>query len=361
MKGPDEKITEPLLVELMAALDMLVLERIKAYEYRVQGEIPKFFRRLYLDGVPEGGPFRFWEIAPFIDHFLEQAEPFWMLGSRGRLNSGTWIENDIKGNRYQLNASALCIGDSRILLIQNLSQENEIQSKLKQSAREAMLAKRTLEAQVKARTKDIRNREEELAVRLLSAIEYRHGDTGAHIRRIGLYAELLAAKLGWTPEQCYDIRIAAPLHDVGMIAIPDSILLKPRRLNPEEFDILMKHPEIGYEMLKDSEIPLLRMAADIARYHHEKWDGTGYPEGLSGDAIPQSARLTTICDIFDALINSQVYRGSLTFESATEIIKSESHRFDPDIYSCFVDILPEIRAIWWQNLQEGSKGENTVK
>ncbi len=203
-----------------------------------------------------------------------------------------------------------------------------------------------LEQEVRERTAEIRKREEEIALRLVWASEYRDDETGEHIRRIGLFAAELALALGWSPGDIDDIRVAAPMHDVGKIGIADSILLKPGKLSPEEFEVIKTHTVIGARMLEDSEISLLQLASSIALYHHERWDGKGYPRGLKGEQIPQAARIVSIVDVYDALIYDRVYRPAFPEQEALEIIKSgRGTQFDPEIYDCFMKSLGEFRKI----------------
>ncbi|NDY41809.1 response regulator [Dissulfurirhabdus thermomarina] len=203
-----------------------------------------------------------------------------------------------------------------------------------------------LEAKVEQRTRDIKRREEEIALRLVSALEYRNRETGAHVQRIGRFAAAVAGALGWPAAAVEDIRLAAPMHDVGKIGIPDAILLKPGPLTPEEFAVMERHADIGARVLGGSDIPLLQMAAEIALRHHEKWDGSGYPDGLSGGDIPESARITAVCDVYDSLVHDRVYRPALTERQALDILREgRGTHFDPRVLDCFLDLLPELRRI----------------
>jgi len=203
-----------------------------------------------------------------------------------------------------------------------------------------------LETEVRQQTAQVHRREEEIALRLVSAASHRDDETGEHIRRIGLYAECLAGAVGWGAGAVREIRIAAPMHDIGKIGVPDQILLKPGRLTPEEFESVKKHSEIGAAILDGSDIPLLRMATDIALSHHEKWDGSGYPQGLVGPEIPASARLVAIADVYDALVNKRVYRPALPEDEALAIMtEGRGAHFDPDIFDCCIDVLDELRQI----------------
>jgi putative two-component system response regulator len=205
---------------------------------------------------------------------------------------------------------------------------------------------RHLEKEVRDRTEDIRNREEQIALHLVSASGYRDEETGQHIKRIGLYGAILAKKMGWSQENIDYIRVAGPMHDVGKIGIPDEILRKPGKLSPEEFEIIKQHPQIGAQILEDSSIPLLQMAHDIALYHHEKWDGSGYPHGLKNDAIPVSAQIVALVDVYDALSNDRVYRAALPEEKVLSIMKKgKGSHFNPQIFESFLEVLPIIREI----------------
>jgi len=213
-----------------------------------------------------------------------------------------------------------------------------------------------LEQEVRDRTADIRNREEQIALHLISASGYRDEETGEHIRRIGLFSAVLAEQLGWDQEQVDNIRITAPMHDVGKIGIPDNILRKPGPLTEEEFTIIKKHPLIGSQILNNPEIPLLAMAQDIALYHHEKWDGSGYPYGLVGEAIPRSAQIVALADVYDALSNDRVYRNAMAEDQVLAIIAAgNGFHFNPEIYECFTRMLPEFRKIlsWYHDTPPG--------
>jgi putative two-component system response regulator len=205
---------------------------------------------------------------------------------------------------------------------------------------------RRLEQEVRDRTADIRHREEEIALRLVWASEYRDDDTGEHIRRLGMFSSLLAEELSLPQEFIDDIRVAAPMHDVGKIGISDNILLKPGPLTPEEFEVIKKHTEIGAGILGGSDIPLLRLASTIALSHHEKWDGSGYPEGLRGEDIPEAARIVAIADVYDALSYDRVYRKAFPEQKVMQIMhEGNGVHFDPRIFECFLDTLPAFRRV----------------
>jgi len=205
---------------------------------------------------------------------------------------------------------------------------------------------RELEEKVEERTRQVREREEEIILRLISASGYRDDETGAHIRRIGLYSAAMGKELGWQPQTVADIRLAAPMHDVGKIGIPDRILLKPGRLTLEEAAIMRTHTEIGASILGGTDVPLLALAKVIALSHHEKWDGTGYPKGLSGEDIPEVGRIVALIDVYDALSHHRVYRPALPEHEVLTIMKQGyGTHFDPRLFDVFMDLLPEMRRI----------------
>lgn len=205
---------------------------------------------------------------------------------------------------------------------------------------------RRLEQEVRDRTADIRHREEEIALRLVWASEYRDDETGEHIRRIGLFSAELVKALGYSAEVIDNVRVASPMHDIGKIGIPDNILQKPGKLTEEEFEVVKTHTTIGTGILGNSNIPLLQLASEIALCHHEKWDGSGYPKGLSGEKIPEFARVVAITDVYDALVYDRVYRPAFPEEKALAIMQEgRGQHFDSKMFDCFLDVLPQFREI----------------
>jgi putative nucleotidyltransferase with HDIG domain len=177
--------------------------------------------------------------------------------------------------------------------------------------------------------------------RLALAAEYRDDDTGQHTRRVGELAARIAEALGMPSDQLLLLRQAAPLHDVGKIAIPDSILLKPGPLTPAEFERMKSHTTRGAAMLSGHGFALLEMAEEIALTHHERWDGEGYPAGLSGASIPFVGRIVAIADVFDALTHTRPYKDAWTSEAAIdEITRQSGRQFDPEIVAAFLGVLP---------------------
>ena len=175
------------------------------------------------------------------------------------------------------------------------------------------------------------------AIGMLSeAGHYNDNDTGSHIWRMAAYAAKLAELSGLPPTTVELIRLAAPLHDTGKIGIPDHILKKPGKLDEDEWVIMKQHSDIGYQILAKSQSDVFKAAADIAKYHHEKWDGSGYPENLSGEAIPLFARIVAIADVFDALTTERPYKKAWSVQEAFEYIRSEAGRhFDPMLAETF--------------------------
>jgi hypothetical protein len=176
--------------------------------------------------------------------------------------------------------------------------------------------------------------------RLSMAVEFRDEDTGAHIERIGRFSTLLARAIGMPSEFCRRIAHAAPLHDVGKVAIPDAILLKPGSLTPEERAIVETHAEEGHRLLRGSSSSILDMGATIALSHHERWDGGGYPRGVAAEKIPVEGRIVAIADVFDALTSHRVYRDAFSVEQAREMMLAESGKhFDPVLLQAFMEVL----------------------
>jgi two-component system response regulator RpfG len=203
-----------------------------------------------------------------------------------------------------------------------------------------------LEDQVMQATREVRMREHETLMKLAKAGEYRDEETGNHIIRMSKYARLIAEELKLTAMECDEIEAASPMHDIGKIGIPDVILLKPGRHTPEEQAIMRRHPLIGHEILADSPSRYLQMGAVIALGHHEKFDGSGYPQGLSGENIPLPARIVAVADVFDALTSNRPYKQAWSFQDALRFIQTESGRhFDPACVRAFELRIDAVAAI----------------
>jgi len=203
-----------------------------------------------------------------------------------------------------------------------------------------------LEKIVRKQTSIIRKTQEETILRLMSALQSKDEETGGHVRRIGLYSAYIAEAAGWSKQQVEDIRLAAPMHDIGKIGVPDAILHKKGPLTDHEFEIIKTHSRMGGQILGDSEYPMLQMAQDIALYHHEKWDGTGYPKHLSGKDIPTAARIVAVVDVYDALSHDRVYRKALPEEKVMQIMEEgKGSHFDPVFYELFAQSIPIFKMI----------------
>ncbi|RVU81740.1 HD domain-containing protein [Leucothrix sargassi] len=285
-------------------------------------------------------------LFPFLDCFLAEAFDVWETQSDSPHRSGPWVEFTPDDQEFPLEATAIYLEGESILVIQDLGEEYYNEASRLQTFREQSLDKEKLEREVIIQTEKIRAREEEIAMALLAASGHRDHETAEHVRRIGLYAEALARELGWERDKAADLRIAAAMHDIGKIGIPDKILLKPGKLTVEEFEIMKGHPEIGADMLNKTEIPLLNMAAQVSLCHHERWDGTGYPRGLKGEEIPVEARITSIVDVYDALVHKRVYKKASTEQAALTLMKQMvGKHFDPTLFQLFLKNLPKMQRI----------------
>lgn len=186
----------------------------------------------------------------------------------------------------------------------------------------------------------------ELIQRLGRAAEFKDNETGLHVMRMSHVSGRLALQLGMDAHHAEQLVHAAPMHDIGKIGIPDHVLLKPGKLNDEELTIMRQHPQMGANILDNSSSPLIKLAHAIALYHHEKWDGSGYPFGLKGEEIPLEARIVAVADVFDALLNKRPYKEAWTVEEAVaEIERNRGKHFDPAVVDAMLQCLPELIAI----------------
>jgi len=205
---------------------------------------------------------------------------------------------------------------------------------------------RHLESLVKERTQEISDTRKSIINKLGKAAEYKDNETGLHVVRMSLYSKLLAEKVSEDAKWIELLFDAAPMHDIGKIGIPDAILRKPGKLDADEWQIMMTHADIGGEILGDEEAELLILAKEVALNHHEKWNGKGYPQGLSGEEIPLSARIVAIADVFDALTSERPYKKAWSLEKTIALIKEEAgHHFDPSLVPLFLSCIPEIEII----------------
>jgi len=200
--------------------------------------------------------------------------------------------------------------------------------------------------EVRKATAEIVSRERETVFRLCKAAEYRDPETGAHILRMAHYSQLIARGLGLALEDQELLLEAAPMHDIGKVGIADKILLKPGRLDAEEFEVMKMHAVYGYELLKGSSSKVLQAGAEIALGHHEKFDGTGYPAGIRGADIPLFSRIVAVADVFDALTSERPYKEAWTLEAAVDFLLAGSGtHFDPQCVQAFLDAWEDVMEI----------------
>ncbi|MDZ4203024.1 MAG: response regulator [Gallionella sp.] len=217
---------------------------------------------------------------------------------------------------------------------------------LRQSHKQLSNRAEWLADEVRKATAEIVAREQETIFCLARAAEYRDPETGAHIQRMSHYSRLIARRMALPPDQQDLILEAAPMHDIGKVGTPDAILLKPGKLTEPEFAVMKQHAVIGYEVLSASKSPLLKVAAEIAHTHHEKFDGSGYPLGLKGEDIPLFGRIVAVADVFDALTSERPYKKAWDVERAAQLIREGSGtHFDPACVEAFFAEWDEIMAV----------------
>lgn len=203
--------------------------------------------------------------------------------------------------------------------------------------------RRLLEGMVDEATREIREREKETLLRLARAGEFRDEETGYHLIRMARYSRLIANAIGLERDEAETIELAAPLHDIGKIGIPDGILLKPGRLDAPEWDVMQRHPVIGHEILKGSASKYVRMGALIALGHHERYDGKGYPNGLEGDHVPLCARIVSVADVYDALTSKRPYKKAWKPDEAFEYLRAQrAKHFDPRLVDAFLGMKEKV-------------------
>ncbi|MBU2863611.1 DUF3369 domain-containing protein [Reinekea forsetii] len=258
------------------------------------------------------------------------------------------LHSDEIGFKSQLTKSGfVCINRTNaqhmgVLYLRDLKTRNELETNLLQ-----MFCRNALTAfeNISLRTL-LEDSQREIVYILGDAVEHRSKETGLHLKRVAEIAYLLARKVGLPKEQAQFIREAAPLHDLGKISVPDHILNKTDKLDEQEWDVMRSHAQVGYEMLKNSDKPLLKLGAEIARDHHERWDGTGYPAGSAGEDISISGRITAIADVFDALCSRRVYKEAWDMQRVEEYFQLQRGlHFDPNLVDILFDNLDEFTAI----------------
>ncbi len=205
---------------------------------------------------------------------------------------------------------------------------------------------RELEIKVKERTAELKETRFEIIHRLGIAAEYKDNETGMHVIRMSHYCKLIGLKAGMSHDEADMLQHAAPMHDVGKIGIPDSILLKPGKLDKDEWETMKTHSKIGNVIIGDHESEILKLAGMVALSHHEKWDGSGYPNGLKGEDIPLMARIVAVADVYDALTSKRPYKKAWPEEDAiAEIKKLSGSHFEPRLVEAFLEVLPDIYHI----------------
>jgi putative nucleotidyltransferase with HDIG domain len=227
-----------------------------------------------------------------------------------------------------------------LLRVRNLLETRALYKQLK-------LHGETLDQRVRERTRQLAEAQAEILNHLAVVSEYQDDDTSQHTQRIGALAGMVASSLGQSDAQIELIKLAAPLHDIGKVGVPNHILLKVDHLMPSEHEIMQSHTTVGGEILAKSKFPILQLAREIALYHHERWDGTGYPQRLKGGHIPVSARIVAVVDAFDALTHGRPYKKAVSFQDATKEIRAGAgQQFDPQVVEAF------LRVVTPQTLQD---------
>ncbi|MCC6075289.1 HD-GYP domain-containing protein [Pseudomonas sp. GCM10022188] len=308
---------------LVGALDAAGLKNVRVFSETAQGlpwllENPWDLLLLDFDLARPGG----FEILSLLRKYLPESQPIIALSSR----------HDVDTRRRALD---LGVSDYLCKPVDHLELLLRVRNHLGlwRTRIELDRERRLLEKRVEERTREVQRTTEMVIRCLVRVAEYRDNQNGHHMIRIGETAALLARAYGCPPPWVNQLRQAATMHDVGMVGIPDRILLKPGPLDDEETQVMQRHTELGYQFLSDvSGNALLQLGAEIARYHHERWDGSGYPHGLKGDAIPLSARMVALCDVYDALRAERPFKPAWTPKEAQLYIREQSGRqFDPEL------------------------------
>jgi putative two-component system response regulator len=253
-------------------------------------------------------------------------------------------------NDWEVRREALNLGATEFLAKPIDSNEFRLRVRNLLALRQAQILlvdrAKLLQHEVEKATEAVLQRERELVLRLSKAAEFRDPDTGAHINRMAHYSELIAKQLGLSEEFQKNILEAAPMHDIGKLATPDYILLKPGRLDPDEMTIMRRHAEIGAQILAGSSSSLIQLAEEIAGAHHEKFDGSGYPKGLVGDAIPLAGRIVAVADVFDALTSERPYKRAWPIENARQfLLENIGTHFCPRCANAFLGAWDDVLAI----------------
>ncbi|PLX51059.1 MAG: hypothetical protein C0613_01705 [Desulfobulbaceae bacterium] len=228
----------------------------------------------------------------------------------------------------------------------NVTKEMRLEERLFELQGELSFHKDNLELLVAERTKDLRQAQLDVVRRLAQAAACRDGDTGSHIKRLSRYCAILGRSAGLSKKANWILFHAVPMHDIGKLGIDDSILRKPGPLSFQEFEVIKSHCQVGAELLQESSSSLLQVARSIALTHHERWDGSGYPQGLARLQIPLASRITSICDVFDALTSERPYKPAWRFEDAVhEVKRLKNIYFDPKLVDLFEKNIPKIKRV----------------
>jgi HD-GYP domain-containing protein (c-di-GMP phosphodiesterase class II) len=268
-------------------------------------------------------------------------------------NNSIWLKDQATIEIFESDGIYLSLG---MLFI--VTKEMTAESELKHAKEELRKHRDNLEELVEQRTTEIWRTQLEIVNRLSKAVEFRDKDTGTHITKMSHYCATLSDALGIKKQVGRLLFHATPMHDVGKIGISDKILFKPGKLNKEEFTLMKSHSDIGARLLSGHDSNLMRVARSIALTHHEKWDGSGYPNGLHKKAIPLAGRIVAICDVFDALTSERPYKKAWSFEHAINLLhKGKGTHFDPELVETFINHIPQIKQIYSQ--QHTSTESNT--
>jgi putative two-component system response regulator len=295
---------------------------------------------------------------------MPERSGIWLLEQIKNLFHDTFVVMLTGFGETRTAIDCLTMGASSYLLKPIERDDLVLQIRRTQEHRQLMLEREQrlflLEMQVREQTLAIRTAYEETIHRLLGAATYRDQETGSHIRRTGLFSEVLALAAGWSPTEAEELRMAAPMHDIGKIGIPDSILLKQGRLTESEFEVMKQHTVIGAGMLAGSMYPVIQLGQLIALNHHERWDGGGYPQGLSGESIPEAARILSIVDVYDALSHDRVYRKAFSEEQVIGLLRrGMGTQFDPTLLALFFTVFDQIQDIAALNPDDGDSAERS--
>jgi len=257
-------------------------------------------------------------------------------------NGSIWLKDLAWIETYEQGNVVLSFGS-----LIDVSNEVRLEESLTKTQKELEYHKKNLELLVEKRTQDLHKTQFEVVKRLIHAAEFRDGQTGFHNKRLSIYCSIIGRSYGLLKGANWLLYHAVPMHDVGKLGIADSILLKQGSLTPQEYEIIKGHCEIGGDLLKGGNSKLLKIARAVALTHHEQWDGSGYPMGMSGKKIPLAGRIVAICDVFDALTTQRPYKEAWKFERAVKEIKRLNNTyFDPQIVTLFNQNLSSIRKVY---------------